>query len=659
MRSLAIAILAVSLPVLAPAAPPPVGSFTNFARYESMKISPTGKYLALTRRNSDHEIMTVLSFPDLKASMQRHFGSLNEVARFEWINERRMLLEPQRRFPGLTSYKARTGELFGIDADGKNGDLLFGYQAGVQQTGTNIAQRKSTYAPAEILGRIPGQSTEVLIQTYGYGYAGEYNAAYRMNAMSGKLVKVAGSPLRDGTFVTDVDQQPVLVYGQDVQGGLQVFHRPASSSQWKLLVQAAPNEPGFWPISSTGVKGEYFAFDNRGGPTRGVVVWSPEAQTEKVLFRHKDVDVSGYETDPTGRPWVFTYDDHFPDYFYPDPEHPLAQAHRWLRSQFKGHAVSIPSQTDDLSLAVAEVSSPVTPPIFLVVDVKNRKLLQHLPSRPDLSAGALAQVEPIEFTARDGMKIRGFLTVPAGSSGKRLPTIVVIHGGPHGVYDAWGFDYETQLFASRGYAILQVNYRGSAGRGAVFQGAGYGKWGREIQDDITDGVRWAIGDGVADPQRICAYGGSFGAYAALTGAFREPDLFKCVVGIAGVYDLSLMFQEGDIQTVQRGINYLKAAIGTDTEEQKRRSPVYNADKIRAAVMLLHGKIDERAPIEHAIRMRDALVKQGRPPVWITEWGEGHGFFDEGNRLSAYQQILTFFAKHLGTDAPAAAATSGP
>jgi acetyl esterase/lipase len=651
MRGVIAAILGLGLSLSAAAAPP-IESFTNFPKYQSMKISPTGKYVALTRRTSDHDIMTVLTFPDLKLLMQRQFGSLTDVARFDWVSDRRILIQPERRFPGFTAYKAPTGELLGIDADGRNPELLFGYQAGQRQTGTRIPQRQSTYAAAEILSRIRGEDQEVLIQTYGYGIEGDFNGAYRLNAKNGKLLKLVGSPLRNGTFVTDVDQRPAIVHGQEVQGARQVLFRASGSSDWKVLIQSAQGAPSLWPIASTGAKGEYFAFENRTAPTLGLAVWSPETQTEKIVFRNKDVDLAGFEVDPSGTPWVFTYHDHYPEYFYPDPEHPLAQAHRWLRGLFKGHAVSIPSQTDDLSLAVAEVSSAVTPPSFLIVDLKNRKVLQHLISRPELESASLAGIEPIEFVARDGTRVRGYLTVPRGGPSKRLPTIVVIHGGPHGIYDTWGFDYETQLFASRGYAVLQVNYRGSGGRGAVFEGMGLGKWGREIQDDITDGVRWAIGDGVTDPQRICAYGGSFGAYAALTGAFREPELFKCVVGLAGVYDLPLMFEEGDIPTVRRGVNYLRVAIGTDTQEQRRRSPVYNAEKIRAAVMLLHGKIDERAPIEHAVRMRDALVRAGNPPEWITEWGEGHGFFDEGNRLTAYEQILGFFAKHLGGAASA-------
>lgn len=401
------------------------------------------------------------------------------------------------------------------------------------------------------------------------------------------------------------------------------------------------------PVSTTGRSGEFYGLGDEDAPTDGVFTLTPAAGEKKLLYRHPVANLELAGVDPSGKAWGFVYEDHFPQYWYPDPEHPLAQLHQWLRGAFRGRDVDITSTTDDMSLAVVTISSPLTPPTYYVVDVPGRKLLVQLESRPDLKADQLAQVDPIEFTARDGVKIRGLLTMPRGAPEKSLPMVVVVHGGPHGVYDHYGFDWEAQLFASRGYAVLQVNYRGSGGRGREFQNAGYGRWGREMQDDVTDGVRWAIGDGVADPKRICIYGGSYGGYAALTGAFREPELFRCAIGMAGVYDLPLMFEKGDIQSVESGINYLKKAVGTDPEELKRRSPVYNADKIKAKVLLLHGKLDERAPLEHAERMREALERAGNPPEWSTEWGEGHGFFDEANRAAAYERILQFLSKNLG------------
>lgn len=640
-------LLVLCCPTVVLAALPPVTSFTNVAKFESMKISPNGTYLALTRRTTEHEVMTVLRLQDMKLSTQAHFGDLIDIASFEWASDSRLLISPARRFPGLIAYKAPTGEIIGFDADGKRAELLFGPLAGKMQTGTRIEQRQSVYAAAEVIDTLPADPDEVLIQTYGYGVEGEFNVVYRMNVRSGKLKKVAASPVRNGTFLTDFEHRVALVSGEDRAGNDQVFYRGPDSNEWKLLASSAMNKGYLWPVAPSGQKGGFFVFDDRDAPTRGVFVWTPETGAQRLLFRHPDVDVGLEGVDPAGKPWGFWYVDHFPGYWYPEPEHPLARVHQWLRTKFPNHEVDITSQTDDLTLAVARVTEPRTPPVFFVVDVSHHKLTHQLPSRPDLKPEDLAAMEAIEFSARDGMKIRGYLTTPNGPRTKQLPMIVMVHGGPHGVWDSFGFDFEAQLLASRGYAVLQVNYRGSGGRGRVFEGAGYGRWGREMQDDITDGVRWVIGDGVADPKRICIYGGSYGAYAALTGAFREPDMFRCAVGMAGVYDLPLLFEKGDVQKIERGVNYLKLAVGTDMEELKRRSPVYNADKIRAAVLLLHGKIDERAPFEHAKRMREALEKAGNPPEWSTEWGEGHGFFDEANRAAAYELMLKFFAKHLG------------
>jgi dipeptidyl aminopeptidase/acylaminoacyl peptidase len=259
-------------------------------------------------------------------------------------------------------------------------------------------------------------------------------------------------------------------------------------------------------------------------------------------------------------------------------------------------------------------------------------------------------VEPIEVTVRDGLSVRSYLTLPQGQAagdGEALPMIVLVHGGPHGPYDTWGFDTEAQLFASQGYAVLQVNYRGSGGRGVEFMAAGYGKWGAEMQDDITDTVRYTIAEGIADPERICIYGASYGGYAAMAGAYRDPDLYQCAVGYVGVYDLPMMFKKGDIPDREAGINFLKEALGTDSDDLRARSPSHNADRIKAATMLIHGKLDERAPYAHAVAMRKALTAAGNPPEWLIENREGHGFRDHDNRVALYTKLLDFFDEHIG------------
>ena len=242
MRVRLIGLLASCLPALAVAAPPPVTSFTNFPVYESMKISRKGTFIAFTRNTADHELMTVLRLKDMKASTQSHFGDRIDIASFEWANDSRLLISPTRRFPGLLAYKAPTGEIIGLDADGRDAELLFGYQAGIKQTGTRIKEREPIYAAAEVLATLPSNTAEVLIQTFGYSYQGDFNSVYRMNVKTGMLQKIAGSPLRDGVFLPDLERRVRLVSGEDREGNNQVFYRPADSVAWKRLANTAMDD---------------------------------------------------------------------------------------------------------------------------------------------------------------------------------------------------------------------------------------------------------------------------------------------------------------------------------------------------------------------------------------------------------------------------------
>ena len=219
--------------------------------------------------------------------------------------------------------------------------------------------------------------------------------------------------------------------------------------------------------------------------------------------------------------------------------------------------------------------------------------------------------------------------------------VVIPHGGPHGVRDNWGFNSEVQLLASEGFAVLQVNYRGSGGYGLKFQEAGYRHWGDRMMEDIIDATRYAVKKGHADPGRICIYGGSFGGYSALQAPIVAPDLFRCAVGYAGVYDLTIMSSEGDIGQSRMGRGFLTRVLGEDEDALKKFSPSWNVDKLRAKVFLIHGKKDQRAPFEHAERLRKALQDRGIEPEWLVEGREGHGFYDEDARERMYVKMLQF------------------
>jgi dipeptidyl aminopeptidase/acylaminoacyl peptidase len=195
--------------------------------------------------------------------------------------------------------------------------------------------------------------------------------------------------------------------------------------------------------------------------------------------------------------------------------------------------------------------------------------------------------------------------------------------------------------------VLQVNYRGSGGRGTDFKEAGYLTWGTRIQQDLIDGVKWAIGEKYADPQRICVYGASFGGYSAMMTTIRAPGLFKCAVGYAGVYDLAMMYSKGDIREHKSGRSYLRTVIGRDDAELGANSPVRLADKIDVPVLLVHGEDDRRAPFAQAKAMRAALDAAHKPYEWLAKPDEGHGFYSEADNVEFYQRLQDFLAKYIG------------
>jgi dipeptidyl aminopeptidase/acylaminoacyl peptidase len=241
--------------------------------------------------------------------------------------------------------------------------------------------------------------------------------------------------------------------------------------------------------------------------------------------------------------------------------------------------------------------------------------------------------------------------VPPNTGGKTPPPLIVVpHGGPHFVRDYWAFDPEVQMLAHEGFAVLQVNYRGSGGYGLAYQEAGYRQWGTRMVQDIIDATRFAIRKGFGDPNRICIYGGSLGGYAAMQSAIVAPDLFRCAVGYAGIYDLGLLSKIGDIAERRLGRGYVRTAVGEDVRALEQSSPVRRADELRARVLLIHGKKDVRAPIDHAEALRDALTSRGRPPEWLVEAKEGHGFYDEGARERMYERLVRFLKENMRASA---------
>jgi dipeptidyl aminopeptidase/acylaminoacyl peptidase len=280
-----------------------------------------------------------------------------------------------------------------------------------------------------------------------------------------------------------------------------------------------------------------------------------------------------------------------------------------------------------------------------------------LASRDWFDPEAMHPATPVSFKARDGLVIHGYLTRPKGSATGRLPMVVMPHGGPFGIRDYWRFDDDAQLLASAGYAVLQVNFRGSGGYGRAFEHAGARQWGKAMQDDITDATRWAVAEGHADGSKICLYGASYGAYASLMGVAKEPDLYRCAAGYVGAYDLPTMHTDGDIQERASGETYIEEWIGPRAEVAAV-SPTRMADRIKVPVFMAAGGEDRRTPIQHTKMMEQALIKAGKPVETLYYATEGHGFYRPEHQREYYTRLLAFFSRHLG-GATASAAKPAP
>jgi dipeptidyl aminopeptidase/acylaminoacyl peptidase len=291
---------------------------------------------------------------------------------------------------------------------------------------------------------------------------------------------------------------------------------------------------------------------------------------------------------------------------------------------------------------------------YYVMNLATRQVAPMMFRADWLDPNRLGQTRDLTFKARDGRTIPVLLTLPPGSDGKNLPMVVHPHGGPFGVIDNWAYDPTVQVMASHGYAVLQVNFRGSGGYGREHETSGYKQWGLAMQDDLTDATRWAIAEGYAARDRICIFGASYGGYAALMGVAKEPDLYRCAIGQVGVYDMG-KFKFDDAMRGDFFRRYHEEA--TNDGDLGPISPARLAAQIKVPVFLSTGKEDPRVPYEHTEIMEAALKKAGVPVESQYFKTEGHGIYKLENRRDFYARLLSFLHKHIGGRAPVVVATA--
>ncbi|GAA4885031.1 hypothetical protein GCM10023333_18380 [Ferrimonas pelagia] len=468
----------------------------------------------------------------------------------------------------------------------------------------------------------------------------------RINVYTGRSKDQGRAPVPHAQFLTDHKGQARFAAGSTSSGEAKVYYRKDASEDWILVHSQDDLYLDITPLAFAS-ENEVYVAGRQDHSIEGLYKWNMESGKKELLYLDDYADPAEYLLSADQRKlYGLVVQAGYPNYVFVDEQAEETKLLKAMISALDGQFVRLRHQSYDGRFSVVTAGSDRDPGSFYLYDSHSNKMRFLAKARPWVDPAESAEVRPIRFEARDGLVIHGLLTLPRGREDKGLPLIVHPHGGPHGPRDWWGYNSTTQFLASRGYAVLQVNFRGSGGYGKEFEKAGYRHWGDKIQYDILDGTHYVIEQGIVDKERICIYGASFGGYSALQAAVVEPDLFKCTLGFVGVYDLEMMHKKGDIPKRETGRKYLNKVIGKDKQELIRFSPVHNVDKLKASVFILHGKEDERVPIEQAYALRDALDAIDYPYKWKVVKKEGHGFYNEDNRAEMFEEMVTFFDEHL-------------
>jgi dipeptidyl aminopeptidase/acylaminoacyl peptidase len=467
---------------------------------------------------------------------------------------------------------------------------------------------------------------------------------YRLNILTGEYTRVLDQAM-DGLVMDNDGTIRIII----VLDGYQVnmYHRYTDDEEFVLVSEWEIDEfasPVFFDKNNKYV----YAASNIGRNTNAVVLLDPATGKElEVIYVNNDVDVEDVIPWKPGVLGLVSYYTDRPHFEFFNNE--MKTWYNDVASLFdKNYVIGITSTSSDNNVNVVTTYSDVSFGSTYLVNRKDRSVKLLYDGNSIINPAHMAPMQSVEYTARDGLKIPGYLTLPVGVEPKNLPLVVMPHGGPW-LRDYWGFNPEAQFLANRGYAVLQPNFRGSTGYGRKFVQASYGEWGLAMQDDVTDGVLWLIKEGIADPGRVGIYGGSYGGYAALAGAAYTPDLYSAVIDYVGVSNLFTFIDSIPAWwEPQRELFYTR--IGhpeTDFDRLKATSPVFSADKITAPLFIAHGANDPRVALDESLQIIDALTERGVEVEFYVAWDEGHGFMNDDNREIFYRVMEVFLSEHLG------------
>jgi dipeptidyl aminopeptidase/acylaminoacyl peptidase len=632
--------------VMAQSAAPSVEDFFRNPSFAAAAFSPDGKHLAvIVGTAAKRRQLAVLEAGDWgKSKLVAGFPDA-DIASFEWVNDRRLIFTIIDLSAGLGE-QVFTG-LYAVDIDGEQLRMLSAFRAPVRiATSVRLLEFWT-----RLQSTLRDGSDDVVVSVPGE----DYTKLLRLDTRTAATSTIT-SNVPDGArnWTLDRSGRPAYVLAI-LNGQSRVARWDEPTARWVEIANwpTFSGKGGFFP-DFVGYSGELYvtATDAKGTEALYLLDKSASRPEKEPMLRIDGFDYTGhFVVDESAKKILGT---HFttdgPTTYWFDPEMKKVQAKVDAQLPATSNRITCGNCLSNRFMLV-HAASDREPGTFYVYDTEAGKLELLARSRPWIDPRAMGTRDLVRIRARDGLSIPTWLTLPPGyRKGQQYPMVVLVHGGPWVHGPSWIWTADPQFLATRGYVVVEPQFRGTLGYGDAHFRASFKQWGLAMQDDVADAARWAIAQGYADPKRICIAGASYGGYATLMGLIRDPDLFRCGVEWVGVTDIELMYSiawsDASDQWKDYGMPVLIGDRQKDAEQLRNTSPVHLAAKITQPLLMAYGGADRRVPIDHGRALRSALPENNPDVEWIVYPDEGHGWLLEKNRFDFYGRVERFLAKHL-------------
>lgn len=654
LRQVILALLAAFAAVAATAAPLPVETFFKKPQYGDPVLSPSGRYLAVTTPVNGRRNVGVLDLEDRKVVPITSFTAADVIG-ITWLTDDRMIVRSGDLQRGTGEPPRYLGD-FAVDRDASRPMAISKHF--IQKPGTETGFQRPIVV--RFVREIP-DTNDILVESNDRSR--DSLDLYRFDTITGqKKLLSFDSPGNVSRWIVDFDGIPRAAVSNDLDRDKSALYvRDSATAGWQKIEEAALGRLASIPLDFDPDGKTLYIESRRDGDRRALYEYDIGARRwNGPIAKHPERDILAKFVENLRQRKLFglSYSDDKPGNVWFDAD--------WARMQ-KSVDAALPDTVNVLQRRadrwMVTAYSDRNPGEVYLLDGKTMKMEPLLSYQPWIKPSAMAPARWVRYPARDGLTIPALLTVPLGGEGRSVPLIVDIHGGPNVPANRWGYNAEVQFLASRGYAVLQPQFRGTEGFGWKFESAGFRRWGDEMQDDLEDGVKWAVAQGIADPGRVCFFGASYGGYAAMWGAIKNAKLIKCAVAYVGVSSIDYLFDNAqtDLSLLAEKSNLMSVLIGDPNTERarfKRVNPLDNADKVGVPILLAYGALDVRVPLVHGTAFRAALDKYNKPYEWVVYAEEGHGFNRDENLFDFYRRAESFLAKYLGPQ-PAATAAKAP